>query len=89
MRQQKKEILSINIFHMKNIAILENIRSVYNVGNILRTADALGWDVWFTGYTATPESNPRVNKTALGAQDHVNWRAFSTSEEALGEAKKL
>lgn len=33
---------------MKNVVILENIRSAYNVGNIIRTADALGWDVRLT-----------------------------------------
>ncbi len=67
----------------KNIVILENIRSVYNVGNVLRTADALCRDVAFAWYTATPESNPRVKKTSLGAEEAVNWRAFSTSEEAI------
>ncbi len=68
---------------IKHIVILENIRSVYNVGNVLRTADALWRDVAFAGYTATPESNPRVKKTSLGAEETVNRRAFSTSGEAI------
>lgn len=65
------------------VVILENIRSVYNVGNVLRTADALGRDVAFAGYTATPESNPRVKKTALGAEESVKWRAFESTAEAV------
>ena len=68
---------------MKNIAILENIRSVYNVWNIIRTADALGWDIVFTGYTATPESNPRVAKTSLGAEESVHRRQFADSRAAI------
>jgi tRNA G18 (ribose-2'-O)-methylase SpoU len=50
---------------MYKIAILENIRSAYNVGNIIRTADALGREVWMTGYTPTPDDTSRVGKSAL------------------------
>jgi len=50
---------------MRKIIILENIRSAYNVGNIIRTADALGWEVWMTGYTPAPEDSNRVGKSAL------------------------
>jgi len=50
---------------MKKIIILENIRSAYNVGNIIRTADALGWEVWLTGYTPAPADSARVGKSAL------------------------
>jgi tRNA G18 (ribose-2'-O)-methylase SpoU len=47
------------------IIILENIRSAYNVGNIIRTADALGWQVRLTGYTPSPVDNKKVVKTSL------------------------
>ncbi len=48
-----------------NIVILENIRSAYNVGNVVRTADALGRDVRITGYTPSPLEHPKVKKTSL------------------------
>lgn len=48
-----------------NIVILENIRSAYNVGNVVRTADALGQDVRITGYTPSPLEHPKVKKTSL------------------------
>lgn len=47
------------------VVILENIRSAYNVGNVIRTADALGWKVWIIGYTPSPLDNPKVRKTSL------------------------
>lgn len=53
--------------------LLDNIRSLYNVGSIFRTAEALGIaKLHLCGMTATPE-NPRLAKTALGAETLVNW----------------
>lgn len=74
---------------MKKIVILENIRSAYNVGNIIRTADALGWEVWITGYTPSPEDSDRVGKSALWAQNYVSLQSFVTTEQAIVAAKKL
>lgn len=48
-----------------NVVILENIRSAYNVGNIIRTADALGWQVRLAGYTPSPTDTQKVTKTSL------------------------
>lgn len=73
----------------RKIIILENIRSAYNVGNCIRTADALGWEVRLTGYSPSPMENPKVRKTSLGAEDHVQLRQFNYSEDAIEEAKKL
>ena len=53
----------------RKIIILENIRSAYNVGNVIRTADALGREVRITGYTPSPLDHPKVKKTSLGAED--------------------
>ena len=50
---------------MKNIIILENIRSAYNVGNVVRTADSLGRDVRIVGCTPSPLDHPKVLKTSL------------------------
>jgi tRNA G18 (ribose-2'-O)-methylase SpoU len=53
--------------------ICHNIRSLYNVGSIFRTADAFGIDkIILTGYTGTPK-NPRLAKTSLGAEKTVPW----------------
>ncbi len=72
-----------------NIVILENIRSAYNVWNIIRTADALGRKVRICGYTPNPFSVAKVKKTSLGAENNVDLRQFWFSSEAVEEAKKL
>lgn len=71
-----------------NIVILENIRSAYNVGNIIRTADALGRHVRLTGYTPSPEDTQKVVKTSLGAEKHVGLKQFGHTPEAIEFAKK-
>lgn len=70
------------------IIILENIRSAYNVGNIIRTADALGWQVRLTGYTPSPLDNKKVIKTSLWAEESVGIRQFDSTADAIEEAKK-
>jgi 23S rRNA (guanosine2251-2'-O)-methyltransferase len=65
------------------VAVLENIRSAYNVGSVFRTADAfLIEKVFITGYTAKPP-HKEITKTALGAQDSVDWKYFPTSGLAI------
>ena len=67
--------------------ILDDVRSVYNVGAIFRTSDAVRIErVMVTGITATPE-NRGLHKTALGAQDSVPWRYVATAEEAAATLK--
>ncbi|MDP4286004.1 MAG: RNA methyltransferase [Bacteroidota bacterium] len=71
------------------IAILENIRSAYNVGSVFRTADAfLIESVIITGYTAKPP-HKEITKTALGAQDSVDWQYFENTKLAIGHLKKI
>lgn len=70
-----------------NIIILENIRSAYNVGNVIRTADALGWQVRLTGYSPSPKDTQKVTKTSLGAEDHVGLKQFGHTPEAIAFAK--
>jgi tRNA G18 (ribose-2'-O)-methylase SpoU len=66
------------------VAVLENIRSAYNVGSVFRTADAfLIESVIITGYTAQPP-HKEIKKTALGAEDSVDWKYFATATEAIG-----
>jgi 23S rRNA (guanosine2251-2'-O)-methyltransferase len=71
------------------IVILENIRSLYNVGAMFRTSDAVRATALYTvGYTPHP---PRVeiDKTALGATKTVPHRHFPTSIEAIEAAREL
>jgi tRNA G18 (ribose-2'-O)-methylase SpoU len=70
------------------VVILENIRSAYNVGNIIRTADALWWHVWLTWYTPSPADIPKVKKTSLGAEETVWIKQFNTTLEAIAFAKE-
>ena len=58
-----------------SVIILENIRSAYNVGNIIRTADAFGWSVVIAGYTPS-HTHPKVLKTSLGAEQSVSITQF-------------
>jgi tRNA G18 (ribose-2'-O)-methylase SpoU len=65
--------------NVENIVILHNIRSAENVGSMFRTAEAAGVKkIYLTGYTPTPIDNfgrkrKDIAKTALGAEDFVNW----------------
>lgn len=60
-------------------ALLDNIRSTYNVGSIFRTADGAGIDhLYLSGITPTPE-HAKVNKTALGAEQSVPWSHHGNS----------
>jgi len=65
------------------MVVLENIRSAYNVGSVFRTADAfLVEGIYIIGYSAKPP-HKEIKKTALGAEETVVWRHFSTSAEAI------
>ncbi|MCF6359632.1 MAG: RNA methyltransferase [Cyclobacteriaceae bacterium] len=69
------------------ILILDNIRSMNNVGSAFRTSDAfLVEAIYLTGITAKPPHRD-INKTALGATDTVDWEYFSTTQEAVEKAK--
>ena len=70
------------------IAILENVRSAYNVGSVFRTADAFLIEaIYLTGYTARPP-HKEIKKTALGAEDTVDWKHFVNAKEAITELKQ-
>ena len=69
------------------ILILDNLRSAFNVGSIIRTAECLNVEaVWCCGYTPLPD-NPKVVNTAMGTQDRITWRYFERTEEAVMLAK--
>lgn len=63
--------------------VLDDVRSLYNVGSVFRTADAFRVaGICLCGITACPPS-AEIHKTALGAEDSVAWRYFKTADEAL------
>jgi len=69
--------------------ILENIRSLNNVGAIFRTADGAGFDrVACVGYTPTPPRK-EITKTALWAENFVPWEYYEKIEDAIESFKKL
>jgi len=65
------------------VVVLDNIRSLNNVGSIFRTGDAMRIaEVVLCGITATPPNN-EIHKTALGAEETVAWRYFEKTDEAI------
>ena len=74
---------SINAKKEPFIVVLDNVRSLNNIGSIFRTCDALAAETLFLcGITATPP-NPEIYKTALGAENSVQWKYFETTKEAI------
>jgi tRNA G18 (ribose-2'-O)-methylase SpoU len=65
------------------IAVLDNIRSMHNVGSVFRTADAFLIEaIFLCGYTPQPPHRD-INKTALGATETVDWMFFQTTIDAV------
>ena len=67
--------------------VLNNIRSLYNVGSIFRTADGAGVEkIWLCGITGIPPDT-KISKTALGAEKEVPWQFRKTALECVRELK--
>lgn len=65
------------------IIVLDNVRSLNNIGSVFRTADAfLVEAIYLCGITATPPHRD-IQKTALGATETVEWKYFKTTIEAV------
>ena len=84
---------SVEEFHeaekLPIIAVLENVRSAYNVGSVFRTADAFLLEgIYLCGYTAFPP-HKEIKKTALGAEESVHWKHFKNISEAIDSLKSL
>lgn len=70
------------------VIVLDNVRSLNNVGSIFRTADAfLLQEIHLCGITATPPHN-EIHKTALGAEDSMRWTYFENTLDAVKELKQ-
>jgi tRNA G18 (ribose-2'-O)-methylase SpoU len=74
------------------IAVLDNIRSLYNVGSIFRTADAFGFQkIYLSGYTPEPigeKQKREIHKTALGAEEFIEWEKSGQTWKLLENLKK-
>jgi tRNA G18 (ribose-2'-O)-methylase SpoU len=67
--------------------VLDNVRSLNNIGSIFRTSDAFAVErILLCGITATPPS-PEIHKTALGAEDSVQWVYFEHTADAVNMLK--
>lgn len=65
------------------VVVLDDVRSLHNVGSVFRSGDAFAVEaIYLCGITACPPM-PEIHKTALGAEDSVEWHYFKTAEEAV------
>ncbi len=70
------------------VAVLENIRSLYNVGSMFRTADGAGIEkLYLTGYTGYPPRK-EIDKTALGSTESVSWEHNTDTIAVLRHLKE-
>ena len=70
------------------IVVLDDVRSMHNVGSVFRTGDAFRIEaVYLCGITSTPPS-VEIHKTALGAEDSVEWKSFNSAVDAIKELKE-
>ena len=69
------------------VIVLDNIRSLNNIGSVFRTSDAFRVEsVMLCGITATPPHKD-IHKTALGATESVKWNYFENTLDAIGKLK--
>src|SRR5690349_1214173 len=70
------------------VVVLDNIRSTFNVGSILRTSDGAGVEkLYLCGITPTPD-HPKIKKTALGAEDYVKWEHHKNILEVINKLRE-
>lgn len=70
------------------VVVLDDVRSLYNVGSVFRSCDAFRIEaIYLCGITATPP-NAEIHKTALGAENSVDWQYFSSAEDAVMQLKQ-
>ncbi len=71
------------------IVVLDNVRSMNNIGSVFRTCDAFCVSsIYLCGFTARPP-HKEIHKTALGAEDSVDWKYFESTSDAVEQIKEL
>lgn len=84
--------MSADEFHRSDkhpvVLVLDNIRSMHNVGSVFRSADAFrAAAIWLCGYTPQPPHR-EIHKTALGATETVRWTYHASTKEAVLQLKE-
>lgn len=70
------------------VVVLDDVRSMYNVGSVFRTSDAYRVEcIYLCGITARPP-HAEIHKTALGAEDSVDWLYFQNPEDAVMDLRR-
>ncbi len=70
------------------VVVLDNIRSLHNIGSVFRTSDAFRVEcIYLCGITATPP-HPEMHKTALGAEFTVDWKYVNNAVEAVDNLRR-
>lgn len=70
------------------VVILDNVRSLHNIGSVFRTSDAFRLEcIYLCGITATPP-HPEMHKTALGAEFTVDWKYVNNAVEAVDNLRQ-
>jgi 23S rRNA (guanosine2251-2'-O)-methyltransferase len=72
-----------NIDKIPLVIVLDNVRSLHNVGSVFRTCDAFACEsIFLTGITGKPPHR-EISKTALGTTDTVTWRYFENAKDCI------
>lgn len=88
-----RELCRVDVEHYRQqaktplVVVLDNVRSLNNIGAIFRTCDAFAVEsIAICGISACPPS-PEIHKTALGAEDSVQWRRYPATLDAVAELR--
>lgn len=87
LKMTEMQRMNVDDFHSASkfplVVVLDHVRSLYNVGSMFRTADAFRLSgLCLCGITATPP-HVEIHKTALGAEESVDWKYFEHTEDAV------
>ena len=89
-RVSKEEFKKIDKLPL--VVVLDEVRSLYNVGSVFRSSDAFAVSavecIYLCGITAVPP-NAEIHKTALGAEESVDWKYFKRTQDAVNELKTM
>lgn len=70
------------------VVVLDNVRSLYNVGSVFRSGDAFRVaGLCLCGITACPP-HPEIHKTALGGEDSVSWTYYKETQDAVSDLQR-